>query len=253
MPLGDYELAAYYREMADLGVTAGKLKVGRDPDADLRRLAIVRDALTVDGLGPSLMIDANEFWSPHQAIRRVTEIEEQFDLVWVEEPAPRWDFAGLRRVNRAIRSAVASGENLADVSEFVPLITSEAADVIQVGAYSGGITGCLRIADLAAAFGLQVSMMNCPGRFLAHAAAAMPNHLMMEVTNAGRDVAFASDHQIEDGWIILGDTPGIGIEFDPERLANYAVDKPTDGTTWAKRGRDPMAGLNEPSRRLKPS
>ena len=74
MPLSDEELRAYYLGMAERhGITAGKLKVGRDPGRDLERLAIMRDALR-EGSGatePSLMIDANEFWSPKQAIRRI--------------------------------------------------------------------------------------------------------------------------------------------------------------------------------------
>ena len=74
MPLADEELRTYYLGMAQRhGIAAGKLKVGRDPGRDLERLAIMRDALR-DGSGaaePSLMIDANEFWSPKQAIRRI--------------------------------------------------------------------------------------------------------------------------------------------------------------------------------------
>ena len=46
MPLSDAELWTYYRDMAQrYGITAGKLKVGRDPDRDLERLALMRDAI----------------------------------------------------------------------------------------------------------------------------------------------------------------------------------------------------------------
>jgi L-alanine-DL-glutamate epimerase-like enolase superfamily enzyme len=244
-PLSDDELATFYKSMAELGIAAGKLKVGRDPNADIRRLGIVRDALTIDGRLPSLMIDANEYWSPKQAIRRVAEMEEQFDLLWVEEPAPRWDVGGLRRVSHAIRSAVASGEHLANVSQFVPLIADEAIDVVQVGVYSGGITGSLRIAELAAAFGLQVSMMNNPGRMMAHAAAAMPNHVMMEVLNVGRDVALSTDYTMEDGWIVLGDAPGLGIQFKDDQLERLGVEHSPTEALWEFRASDAMAGLLE--------
>lgn len=134
MPLSDSALRSYYLTMAERhGITAGKLKVGRDPERDLHRLAIVREALA-EGSGadePALMIDANEFWTPKQAIARTQALERDFDLLWVEEPVRRDDLRGLARVSRAIRAAVATGENLTDVSQFVPLITSEAADVIQ--------------------------------------------------------------------------------------------------------------------------
>ncbi len=70
MALSDEELRTYYQRMSQqYGIRAGKLKVGRDLDRDLQRLAVVRDALGQgpDGSRPSLMIDANEFWSPKQA------------------------------------------------------------------------------------------------------------------------------------------------------------------------------------------
>ena len=64
------------------------------------------------------MIDSNEYWSPKQAIRFISDLERDFDLAWVEEPARRWDYRGLRQVSRAVRAAVATGENLNDASDF---------------------------------------------------------------------------------------------------------------------------------------
>src|SRR5690606_41176987 len=43
--LDDVQLADFYRTMADRGFTSGKLKGGRDLDADLRRFEIIADAL----------------------------------------------------------------------------------------------------------------------------------------------------------------------------------------------------------------
>ena len=47
---------------------------------------------------PVLMVDANEYWSPKQAMGHVRLFKEPFDLTWVEEPARRWDDRGLREV-----------------------------------------------------------------------------------------------------------------------------------------------------------
>ena len=132
MPLSDVALRTYYRDMAGhYGITAGKLKVGRDPDRDLERLAIVRDAIIEGSPGarPSLMIDANEFWTVKQAVRRISDIERHFDLVWAEEPVRRDDHRGLARVSQAIRASVATGENLSSIAEFVPLFLNGSADV----------------------------------------------------------------------------------------------------------------------------
>ncbi len=128
--LNDDDLRAFYLRMAKKGVNAGKVKVGLDMQADLRRIGIMHDALATTGKTPLLTIDSNEYWSPKQAIRFISEIERHFDLTWVEEPARRWDYRGLRKVSQAVRAAVATGENLNDISEVMPLVANEAVDVL---------------------------------------------------------------------------------------------------------------------------
>jgi L-alanine-DL-glutamate epimerase-like enolase superfamily enzyme len=239
MCLDDDELARFYASLAERGVSAGKLKVGLDMDDDLRRLGIMRDQLARAARRPELMIDSNEYWSPKEAIRSITEMERHFDLVWAEEPARRWDYRGLRQVSRAIRAAVATGENLADASQFLPLIANEAVDVVQVGYGTSGISGALQVAHMAAGFELPVAMMNCPGNYMAHLAAALPNHMRMEVVEGGREPCFAVDTWIEDGWIQIGETPGLGITIDDDRLAAIEIDPfkpaPPDAMPWGRR------------------
>ena len=249
MPLSDALLRTYYCDMAEHhGIRAGKLKVGRDPDRDLERLAVMRDALTEGSGGsrPSLMIDANEFWTPKQAIRRLSEIEREFDLVWVEEPVRRDDHRGLARVSHGVRAAVATGENLTSINQFVPLFLQEAADVIQITVQATGITTALRIAEMSDALGRPVALVNCPGRYAAHVAAVLPNHLMMEVIDVGRDAVFRTDHRLEDGWIVLGDAPGLGITFDEGLLARHAVDRPSDDSLGGTYRRATDSGISEP-------
>ncbi len=245
MCLPDDELRTFYEGMAAKGVTAGKIKVGLDQDADIRRIGIMRDALTKASSRPTLAIDSNEYWSPKQAIRKIREIEEHFDLTWAEEPARRWDYRGLRKVSQNIKAAVATGENLDDISDFMPLIANEAVDIVEIGAGTSGITGAMQVADLAYAFELPVCMMNCPGNYMAHLAAALPNHMMMEVVAAGRGACFTVDSRIEDGWILLGDSPGLGIIFDEEKLEKLSVRIPSSGSRPSPWGRRRGAGLYE--------
>jgi L-alanine-DL-glutamate epimerase-like enolase superfamily enzyme len=251
MPLSDSEVRDYYAGMATKGITAGKLKVGLDLDEDLRRLAIMQDALGGRACRPTLLVDANEYWSPKQAIRRMAAMEREFDIAWCEEPVRRWDYRGLRQVSRSIRAAVATGENLKDISQFVPLLTHEAVDVVQVNPNMAGITACLRIADLAFAFDRPVALMNSAGRYGAHLAAALPHHTMMEVLDVGRDAVFSRyDSVIEDGWIVLGDAPGSGITFDAEALARHRVERPEQATARLAGGRGHLAAVREGPTRI---
>ena len=243
--LSDEEIYDFYAGLAARGVNGGKLKVGLDEEADARRLGIMQAALATSGKRPLLMIDSNEYWSPKQAIRHIRGLEEQFDLTWVEEPARRWDYRGLRLVSRSVKAAVATGENLNEVADFMPLVHNEAVDIVQVGQGTSGITGAMLVADFAYAYELPVAMMNCPGNFMAHLAAALPNHLMMEVVAAGQDACFTVDTRIEDGYIVLGDTPGLGLVFDEEKLDRLQVDQVSAGPKAGGWGRRRGAGLYE--------
>ncbi len=233
--LGDEQLFAFYRGMAERGVDGGKLKIGLDMEADRRRIGIMREALSLANPRPHLMIDVNEYWSPKQAIRYLREIEKHFDITWVEEPARRWDYQGLRQVSQQVKAAVATAENLRHISEVYPLVHEQAVDILNISASQTGFTGCRQIAHLAYAYELPVSMMNCQANYMAHLAAALPNHLSMEVVDPGREHCLRFGHHIEDGHIVLGDAPGLGIEVDEGRLRALQANPP------ARQGKFPFA------------
>jgi L-alanine-DL-glutamate epimerase-like enolase superfamily enzyme len=225
--LSDDELFAFYRRMAEQGIDSGKLKVGLDVQADLRRLGIVREALSIASPRPGLMIDANEYWSPKQAVRYVRQLEKHFDLLWVEEPARRWDYHGLKLVKSQLKAAVATGENLHNLADVYPLIANQAVDVINVWTGQSGVTGLMQIAHMAHVHGVQVSMMNAQANYMAQVAAALPNHNMMEVVDPGREHCLEWNHRVENGHIVLSDAPGFGIEIDEGKLRALQKNPPT--------------------------
>jgi L-alanine-DL-glutamate epimerase-like enolase superfamily enzyme len=231
--------------MAARGIRAGKLKVGFGVDTDLRRLTVMHEALGGADAHTTLLVDANEYWSPKQAVRTMRALERTFDIAWCEEPVIRTDLDGLRDVSRAISAAVATGENLKDIHEFAALLRHSAADVVQVNPNMAGLTTCLRAAELAQAFDRPVSLMNSAGRYGAHLAAALPHHTMMEVLEAGRDATFTFDSVIADGWIVLGDRPGAGISFDHAALERHRVERPDAPNSRLAAGRGGRAGVRE--------
>ncbi|TDX03548.1 mandelate racemase/muconate lactonizing enzyme family protein [Kribbella sp. VKM Ac-2566] len=217
--LTDEEVAQLYGRFADRGFKAGKVKGGRDLDRDLPRLEIVRAALSRNSRRPALMFDANESWNQAQAARYVAAIEEHLDLTWVEEPLRRWDAAGLAALRGKIRAAIASGENLTGLEQYRPLLDAKALDVVQVGNV-WGITHFLRVATLAHGHDLPVSPVAYNANPIAHAAAAVPNLLTYEVQDLHFPVGLDVDQEFDDGGIILGDRPGIGILVDESQLSS---------------------------------
>src|SRR3954469_23260815 len=216
--LDDAELAAFYASMAERGFTSGKLKGGRDVDLDSRRLEILADALRRNTAKPALMIDANESWNLKQAVRYVTAIEERHDLTWVEDPLRRWDAAGHSRLSRSVKAAIATGENLTGLEQYAPLFEHGAVDIVQAGAV-WGVTHFLRVAGAAHFRNLPISPVGLSANAaVAHAAAAMPNHLTAEVQDLGVPFGVTFDQEYTDGGIVLGDRPGAGIELDEDAI-----------------------------------
>jgi L-alanine-DL-glutamate epimerase-like enolase superfamily enzyme len=247
IPLSDQEMFDWYSEMASkYGFQGGKLKVGLDQEADIRRIGLMRDALRKVAERPMLLIDANEYWSPKQAIRKVCEIEEHFDITWVEEPARRWDFLGLKKVSQGVKAAVCAGENLDTLGDFMPYFHHGSVDIIQVSAGMTGITCALQIANVAYGFELPVTLGGSPGSMHAQIAPAMPNVMAMEVIEpVPPDDIYTSDVTFEDGWAIPGSKPGIGIEINREALERATVTTVTSMAGPSPFGRRRGAGLYE--------
>ncbi len=173
------------------------------------------------------MLDVNESWGPHQAVRFLSQIEDQIDLTWVEEPVRRWDVAGNLAVARSARAAVATGENLTGLEQYRPLLDAGAVGVVQAGCV-WGITHFLRVATLALGHDLPISPVGFHGNVLAHAAAAVPNHLVCELQDLTDPIGITVDQTIEDGGVRLGDAPGLGIEIDEE-----AIGSEHESVSWA--------------------
>jgi L-alanine-DL-glutamate epimerase-like enolase superfamily enzyme len=244
-PLDDERLLQVHKEFSDHGFRAAKLKGGLDVATDLRRLEAVRDlyASASGGAEPALMLDANESWSRKEAVRHVRRLEERVPLAWVEEPVRRWDVDGHALVSRSVTAAVATGENLTGLEQFRPLVQAGGVDVVQTGSV-WGITHFLRVAALAHTFDLPVSPVGYNANPLAHAAAAVPNHLSIEVQDLDLPVGITADQAFEDGHLVLGETPGLGLTVDEDAVGDLG-----EQADWGL-GRGPHVRPHRAGRRL---
>ncbi len=106
------DYVAFFRQARGLGFHAFKIKVGH-PDLawDLKRLHLLHEAV---GTEATIMVDANEAWTPKEAIRRLHAYRDAgFDILWIEDPCLRDDYEGLRQVSEAVPFAnINTGEYL---------------------------------------------------------------------------------------------------------------------------------------------
>jgi L-alanine-DL-glutamate epimerase-like enolase superfamily enzyme len=198
------------------GHTAFKLKVGFGLETDLANLRELRAALGDDA---PLMIDANQAWTPDEALRHANSFAVCRPL-WLEEPIAAdqpWD--AWRRLSGDCLVPLAAGENLRGDAAFDDALRSRALRFVQpdVGKW-GGVTGCLRVARQAQQAGLSY----CP-HWLGGAIGLMASlHLKAAAGGAGwvemdanpnplREAFAGAMPQVRDGAVVLADTPGLGL------------------------------------------
>ena len=71
-----------------------KVKVGANPALDVARLEAVRKAVGPD---TCIRIDANQAWSPKEAVRILNNMQEKgLDIEFVEQPVKAHDFEGMK-------------------------------------------------------------------------------------------------------------------------------------------------------------
>jgi L-alanine-DL-glutamate epimerase-like enolase superfamily enzyme len=211
------EAAAFFAEAARRGFTAFKIKVG-NPDLawDLARLTALSAAV---GPGATLMVDANEAWSPKEAIRRAHAYRDAgFAIYWIEDPCLRDDFAGLARVCQEVPFAhINSGEYL-DTHGKRRLMERRAVDILNV---HGNITQTLHAAWLANEYGIPISLGNTPLELGVHLAAALPEAQWIEYSFQDYNQMVEQPIQFENGYAIAPDRPGHGLTLSAAARTEY--------------------------------
>jgi L-alanine-DL-glutamate epimerase-like enolase superfamily enzyme len=210
------EMEGYVNE----GFHAVKMKVGGASfGEDIERVAAVRDAL-----GPKIdiLVDANNKWKVYEAIRFGRAIEK-FNPFWFEEPVVPDDFEGCAEVKQALDIPIVAGENEFTRWGARDLVQAGSADILNLDTVkSGGITEYRKIAALASAFHIPVSPHGSPHMAI-HLLASTPNALIME-TYPGVKSQFNPVlplYPVKDGHVSVPETPGLGIDPDPELVEKY--------------------------------
>ncbi|MGP3930418.1 L-talarate/galactarate dehydratase [Nonomuraea sp. KM88] len=209
------EVKARASQSIEDGIGGIKIKVGQpDMREDLRRLAAVREHLGED---VPLMVDANQQWDRHSALRFGRAVEE-LGLVWIEEPLDAYDAEGHARLAEALDTPIATGEMLSSVADLVRLIDLRACDVLQPDVpRAGGITPYLKVAALADHAGLQVAP-HFVMEIHVHLAAAHPRDSWVEHIE-WLSPLFNERLAIEGGRMRVPDRPGLGLSVADEAAA----------------------------------
>jgi len=208
------------RSYLDEGFAAVKIKVGKPSLAeDVERASAVRELL---GPQRAFMVDGNYGYDVDQAITAAKAFAP-LDLLWFEEPIVPDDYRGYARIAEATGMPLAMGENLHTIHEFEYAIADAKLAYLQPDASNcGGVTGWLRVAKLCAAAGIPACSHGMQELHVS-LVASQGGTGWVEVHGFQIDRYTLHPLKLTNERLAAPDRPGVGVEFDWDRLARHRV------------------------------
>jgi L-rhamnonate dehydratase len=233
MPETPEEAATVVSAQLEAGFRAVKLgygPLGRDADLDV---ALVAAARAAGGEDMDLMIDIGLGWSdPGDAIARARRMEE-FRPAWIEEPFAPDEHEHYAALAEAIGVPLAAGEQEATLPDFARIIDACRLGIVQPDVTrAGGITECMRIAELVRERGRRCVLHAWSTGIIKaaslHVLAAIAEAEYFEdciQTTVLNERLVAEDFAVVDGEVEIPMRPGLGITLDEDVLAACVVER----------------------------
>lgn len=223
----DGDIAETRKRLAE-GYVAIKIKVGvATPEADAERARAVCAAITDDAV--LVCADANQAWTPDEAIRFVRGIADT-RIEFFEQPVAGHDLAGMARVAAASRIKVGVDEGLHSIDDLRRHHQLEAAQGCSLKTIKlGGMRPVYDSALLCDELGMKVNLA-CKIAEAGIASAGLM-HLAAAIPAVDWGVSLSSPYLADDivaepialagGWLNVPTGPGLGIRVDTDKVRRY--------------------------------
>jgi L-alanine-DL-glutamate epimerase-like enolase superfamily enzyme len=240
------ESEGYAREasaIAALGFRAYKMRPAHGPEADLRTVKMMREAVGPDF---DLMVDAHSWWrmgdssySP-ETVERLAEGMAEYDIAWLEEPMPPDDHDAYLRLKEKDIVPLASGEHEPDEDRYLDLILTHAVDYVQMDVCcQGGLAMGRRLfaeiarehlkfafhswgtaLEVVAAAHLGICWPETVVEWLEYPCYSTPTFESMYPFPLAAEV-LVDPLQIDHGDLIVPREPGLGVKIDERVIEKY--------------------------------
>ncbi|MGA0568501.1 mandelate racemase/muconate lactonizing enzyme family protein [Rathayibacter sp. KR2-224] len=194
----------------DAGFRTLKIKMGAGGD-DVATMVAVRDAVGPD---ITLRADANQGWTPRQAVKVIREWEDRgLAVQLVEQPVHRDDLEGLAFVTANVDIPVLADESVWTTRDAREVIARRAADMVNIKlAKTGGPREALALLDVAAGSGVS-AIVGCMMESHVGIAAAAAVAAVVDARAGG-----ATAHDLDAGlWLSASPVLG-GIRYEGEMV-----------------------------------
>ena len=221
----DEQLQKQFQAWAACGIVRFKMKVGRQPQLDIKRVQAARAAI---GGKAQLFVDANGAYTRKEALAFAQAFSD-CGVSWFEEPVSSDDLAGLRLLRNCAPAGmdIAAGEYGYDLPYFRRMLDAGAVDVLQADASRcAGITEFLKVGALCAARSMPLSAHTSP-TLHAHPCCTLSPAVHIEYFHDHERI----EHMLFEGALspINGylqprtSQPGLGLEFKRADAQRYAI------------------------------
>jgi mandelate racemase len=214
------QLASDATELRDEGgFGALKIRLGRDrPSDDIAAIEAVRRAV---GEGIELMADFNQGLNLGEALQRCHLLDDQ-GLAWIEEPIVYDNLDGYAQLTAEIDTPIQIGENFYGPRAMHAALQKGACNLVMPDFMRiGGVTGWLRAAAIAGAWGIPMSTHLYP-EVAAHVMRVTETAHWLEWQDWA-DPILQKPYEIRDGLLHIPDAPGIGLEWNEDAVGRYLV------------------------------
>lgn len=201
------------------GFNVLKVKVGKDDIAtDLERIKEIRNRV---GSGIKIRLDANQGWTPKDAIRAIRRLEDSgLNIELVEQPVKADDIEGLKQVTDHVETLIMADESIFTPKQAFQVLKTRSADLINIKLMkSGGIYQAQIINQLAETCGVECMVGSMIETHLGITAAAHFAASKQNITRFDFDAPLMLAKNIIDGgiqynqrFITLPNEPGLGIK-----------------------------------------
>ncbi|WP_026411600.1 o-succinylbenzoate synthase [Actinomadura oligospora] len=203
-----------------------RIKLKIEPGWDVEPVAAVRERF---GDAVPLQVDANTAYTVGDAAH-LARLDE-FGLLLIEQPLDEEDLRGHARLAATVGTPICLDESIVSARAAADAIALGACSIVNVKpGRVGGYLEARRIHDVCAAHGVPVwcgGMLETGlGRAANVALAALPGFTLPGDTSAsGRyyRTDITEPFVLEDGHLRVPTGPGLGVDPDPERLAEVTV------------------------------
>lgn len=213
------------------------VKLKGEVKKDVERFRRVREAV---GGEINLRADANQCYTPRQAIRAIHKLE-RYDPEFVEQPVKRWDLPGMAQVAHTVETPICADESNVTIHDALQLINAGAADILNIKIpKNGGFYLAKKIATIAEAadipcvvggmmtfeIGRQASrhFTLCTRQVQQYASEGCGPASQSLTDRITQNVITFEDVRQGNGYITIPETPGLGVQIDDAKLEQYRVD-----------------------------